>query len=85
MLWAAVESVAGGTELIDECAGCTADRVQRPMVALTPDGVVCLGVFTECETCGTHFRCGYCGRFVTVDALEIWDHVLTRHGEHGDG
>jgi transcription elongation factor Elf1 len=79
-MWATVESVSGGTETIDGCPDCGMDRVHCELHAISAEGVIRLGVMTECAICGSHYQCGYCGRYLPSEAPRIWQHVISKHG-----
>lgn len=82
LMWATVESVAAGTEFIDDCPDCLTDRTSFDMLIITADAVITAGMLIECEgSCAPYFQCAYCGRYVASDATLIWAHIMEKHGK----
>jgi hypothetical protein len=81
-MWATVQTIAAGSEVIDDCPDCLTDRTSFDMLILTNDAVITAGMLVECEgECTPYFQCAYCGRYVASDAVEIWNHIVEKHGK----
>lgn len=75
-----IEAVQGGTETIETCPDCDAERVTSELVALTAEGPLTVGDLINCDGCGARFACRACPRTVEFDGVAIHRHIAS----HGD-
>lgn len=77
--------VASGSEVLTECPDCGSERCEIPMVAVTDDGPVLIGLTTACgcriaeDPADVLFRCAFCVTVLPSDGALIFRHVLEIH------
>lgn len=74
-----IQAVAGGSETIETCPDCEAERVTQEMHAIVDEGTVALGTVVNCDGCGLYFRCQPCGDRI-ADGRSILQHIIDEHG-----